>query len=154
MRPFNSPLSCRINSECTHDRVSPQSAMFLRGSKLHGPSLHLICCDAWPIRYHYGTDDCMNMITRMHYFKFNRMENDNILLSHTYVTLQIGTHIINKKLQQTAKNTFGPRTHKFAYWFFIRIQISLTFRFSLIHIWTNRSLQMFSHDTLVTAMLL
>ena len=27
--------------------------------------IHLICCDAWPIRYHYGTDDCMNMITRM-----------------------------------------------------------------------------------------
>ena len=54
--------------------------------------VHLICCDAWPIRYHYGTDDCMNMITRMtmHYFKCNRMENDKILLSHTYVTLQIG----------------------------------------------------------------
>ena len=27
--------------------------------------IHLICCDAWPIRYDYGTDDCMNMITRM-----------------------------------------------------------------------------------------
>ena len=55
-------------------------------------TVHLIGCDAWPIRYHYGTDDCMNMITRMtmHYFKCNRMENDNILLSHTYVTLQIG----------------------------------------------------------------
>ena len=52
--------------------------------------------DAWPIRYHYGTDDCMNMITRMHYFKCNRMENENILLSHTYVTLQIGTHMIKK----------------------------------------------------------
>ena len=36
MRAFNSPLSCRINSECIHDRVSPQSAMFLTGSKLHG----------------------------------------------------------------------------------------------------------------------
>ena len=47
--------------------------------------VHLICCDAWPIRYHYWTDDCTNMITRMtmHYFKCNRMENDNILLSHT-----------------------------------------------------------------------
>ena len=47
--------------------------------------VHLICCDAWPIRYHYWTDDCINMITRMtmHYFKCNRMENDNILLSHT-----------------------------------------------------------------------
>ena len=31
MRAFNSPLSCRINSECIHDRVSPQSAMFLGG---------------------------------------------------------------------------------------------------------------------------
>ena len=61
---------------------------------------------------------------------------------------------INKKLQQTAKNTFGTRTHKFAYCFFIRIQISLTFRFSLIHIWINRSPQFFSHDTLVTAILL
>ena len=39
MRAFNSPLSCRINSECIHDRVSPQSAMFLRGSKLHGLTL-------------------------------------------------------------------------------------------------------------------
>ena len=39
MRAFNSPLSCRINSECIHDRVSPQSAMFLRGSKLHGSTL-------------------------------------------------------------------------------------------------------------------
>ena len=32
----------------------------------------------------------------MHYFKCNRMENDNILLSHKNVTLQIGTHIIKK----------------------------------------------------------
>ena len=31
MRAFNSPLSCRINSECILDRVSPQSAMFLGG---------------------------------------------------------------------------------------------------------------------------
>ena len=31
MRALNSPLSCRINSECIHDRVSPQSAMFLGG---------------------------------------------------------------------------------------------------------------------------
>ena len=31
MRAFNSPLSYRINSECIHDRVSPQSAMFLWG---------------------------------------------------------------------------------------------------------------------------
>ena len=38
--------------------------------------------------------------------------------------------------------------------FLIIIQISLTFRFSLIHIRINRSLQSFSHDTLVTAMLL
>ena len=26
--------------------------------------------------------------------------------------------ILNKKLQQTAKNTFGPRTHKCPWWFF------------------------------------
>ena len=34
---------------------------------------------------HYWTDDCINMKTRItiHYFKCNRMENDNILLSHT-----------------------------------------------------------------------
>ena len=53
---------------------------------------YIWCCDAWPIRYHYGTDVCMNMITRMtmHYFKCNRMENDNIIISHTHVTLQIG----------------------------------------------------------------
>ena len=31
----------------------------------HTNKVHLICCDAWPIRCHYGTDDCMNMITRM-----------------------------------------------------------------------------------------
>ena len=51
----------------------------------HARYLHLICCDAWPIRYHYWTNDCINMITwmTMHYFKCNRMENDNILLSHT-----------------------------------------------------------------------
>ena len=38
------------------------------------------------------------MITRMtmHYFKCNRMENDNIILSHTYVTLQIGKLAIKK----------------------------------------------------------
>ena len=48
-------------------------------------NIHLICCDAWLIRYHYWTDDCMNMITKMtmHYFKCHRMENDNMLLSHT-----------------------------------------------------------------------
>ena len=46
------------------------------------------------------------------------------------------------------------KDRKFAYCFFIRIQISLTFRFSLIHIWINRSPQIFSHDTLVTAILL
>ena len=46
------------------------------------PITHLIL----PVRYHYWTDDCINMITRMtmHYFKCNRMENDNILLSHTW----------------------------------------------------------------------
>ena len=25
----------------------------------HTKYLHLICCDAWPIRYHYCTDDCI-----------------------------------------------------------------------------------------------
>ena len=39
MRAFNSPLSCRINSECIHDRVSPLSAMFFRGSNIHGSTL-------------------------------------------------------------------------------------------------------------------
>ena len=32
----------------------------------------------------------------MHYFKCNHMENDNILLLHTYVTLQIGKLAIKK----------------------------------------------------------
>ena len=47
--------------------------------------VHLICCDAWPTRYHYGTDDCMNMITRMtmHYFKCNRMEMTIYFHTHT-----------------------------------------------------------------------
>ena len=44
-----------------------------------GAPITQICCDAWPIRFHYWTDDCINMFTRMtmHYFKCNRMENDN-----------------------------------------------------------------------------
>ena len=49
MRAFNSPLSCRINSECIHDRVSPQSAMFLRGSKLHGSTLLAVCAGNSPV---------------------------------------------------------------------------------------------------------
>ena len=44
MRAFNSPLSCRINSECIHDRVSPQSAMFFRGSNINGPTLNVKYC--------------------------------------------------------------------------------------------------------------
>ena len=40
MHALNIPLSCRINSECIHDRVSPQSAMFFRGSNINGSSLY------------------------------------------------------------------------------------------------------------------
>ena len=101
----------RIRSVCDHraglvwrSRHRPKTPNCLPGARDQVPALfrnaierrgasvarrshkvHLICCDAWPIRYHYWTDDCINMITRMtmHYFKCNRMENDNILLSHT-----------------------------------------------------------------------
>ena len=101
----------RIRSVCNHraglvwrSRHRPKTPNCLPGARDQVPALfrnaierrgasvarrshkvHLIRCDAWPIRYHYWTDDCINMITRMtmHYFKCNRMENDNILLSHT-----------------------------------------------------------------------
>ena len=58
--------------------------------------MHLICCDAWPIRYHYGTDDCINMTTRMtmHYIKCNRMEND--YTSFTPANWHAQSHIIKK----------------------------------------------------------
>ena len=60
----------------------------------HTKYQHLICCDAWPIRYHYWTNDCINIITRMamHYLKCNRMEYDNILLSHTCNTANWHAH--------------------------------------------------------------
>ena len=58
----------------------------------HTIKVHLISCDAWPIRY--WTDDCINMTTRMtmNYFKCNRMENDNILLSHTCNPANLHAH--------------------------------------------------------------
>ena len=66
-------------------RLSGAEPVWIQTAARRSHKLHLICCDAWPIRYHYWTDDCIDMITRMtmHYFKCNRMENDNILLSHT-----------------------------------------------------------------------
>ena len=68
---------------CSEKRLSGAKPKQRRAD--HAKYLHLICCDAWPIRYHYWTDDCINMITRMtmHYLKCNRLENDNMLLSHT-----------------------------------------------------------------------
>ena len=82
---------------CSEMRLSGAEPVWIQTAARLSHKVHLICCDAWPICYHYWTDDCIDMITRMtmHYFKCNRMENDNILF-HTHVTLQIGTHI-NKK---------------------------------------------------------
>ena len=79
------------------DWAARSQLVWIQTAARRSHKVHLICYDAWPICYHYWTDDCIDMITRMtmHYFKCNRMENDNILF-HTHVTLQIGTHI-NKK---------------------------------------------------------
>ena len=70
---------------CSEMRLSGAEPVWIQTAARRSHKVHLICCDAWPIRYHYWTDDCINMITRvtMHYFKCNRMENDSILLSHT-----------------------------------------------------------------------
>ena len=73
-------------AEHSEMRLSGAEPVWIQTAARRSHKLHLICCDAWPIRYHYGTDDCMNMITRMtmHYFKCNRIENDNILLTYTF----------------------------------------------------------------------
>ena len=70
---------------CSEMWLSGAEPVWIQTAARRSHKVHLICCDAWPIRYHYWTDDYINMITRMtmHYFKCNRMENDNILLSHT-----------------------------------------------------------------------
>ena len=71
---------------CSEMRLSGAEPVWIQTAVRRSHKVHLICWDAWPIRYHYWTDDCINMITRMtmHYFMCNRMENDNILLSHTH----------------------------------------------------------------------
>ena len=63
-------------------------------------------------------------------------------------------NLITRNCNKLRKIHSGQGHTSFANDFFHQIQISETFRFSLIHIRINRSLQSLSYDTLVTTMLL
>ena len=87
-----------------------------RGASVVGPNSGApitqstwICCDAWPIRYHYWTDDCMNIITSMamHYFKCKWKMT--IYFFHTRVTLQMGTHLNKKKCSIKTTSVLNDR---------------------------------------------